>query len=207
MTNLFNQLLNFILGPKDKEGKIKLARPIGIFVVVLLFLVILTFLTQGFIWVIVIGVAAWCWIIFDTNKKNKLRKKKEEIVSLIRVSQITETREIAKRLGFDRYEVEKLLSEMITQVNQMKNSSIKKFSPDLLVLKKAQLDLNQHKIILDKHALDTFSDKLGNTANSILNRFAPKTASPLPDWKCIYCNSMNSPEKHECIHCGAGRTE
>lgn len=207
MTQIFNAIVELFLGPKDENGKIKYTRPLIISVILFIILALLTYVTSGFFLIIILMVGVWSWLIASSNKEANILKQKDELLSLIIASKITSTHQLAKYTGIGYHEVEKLLLDMIKSSTHIKSGYIKKTTNRYAYLKNASLNLNTHEIKLDAKASNTVLDKVGDAANSVLDRFAPKKEIPKPDWKCHYCASMNKSKTYKCEYCGAGKSE
>ena len=113
-------------------------------------------------------------MIASSNKEASILKQKDELLSLIIDSKITSTHQHAKYTGIDYHQVEKLLLDMIKSSIHIKNRYIKKTTNRYAYLKIALLNLNTHEIKLDTKASNTVLDKVGDAANSVLDRFPPK---------------------------------
>ena len=96
---------------------------------------------------------------------------------------------------------------MIKSSTHTKSGYIKKPINRYAYLKNASLNFNTHEIKLDAKASNTVLDKVGDTTNSVLDRFVPKKKIPKSDWKCHYCAYMNKSKACKCEYCGAGKAE
>lgn len=207
MTIIFNKIMDLFLGPKDENGKIKYTRPLIISAILFLLFSLLTYVTSGFFLILILLVGVWSWIIISSNREANILKQKDELLSLIIDSKITSTHQLAKYTGIGYHEVEKLLLDMIKSSTHIKSGYIKKTTNRYAHLKNASLNLNTHEIQLDAKASNTVLDKVGDAANSVLDRFVPRKEIPKPDWKCHYCASLNKSKSYNCEYCGAGKSE
>lgn len=207
MTIIFNKIMDLFLGPKDENGKIKYTRPLIISAILFLLFSLLTYVTSGFFLILILLVGVWSWIIISSNREANILKQKDELLSLIIDSKITSTHQLAKYTGIGYHEVEKLLLDMIKSSTHIKSGYIKKTTNRYAHLKNASLNLNTHEIQLDAKASNTVLDKVGDAANSVLDRFIPRKEIPKPDWKCHYCASLNKSKSYNCEYCGAGKSE
>lgn len=193
---------DLVTGPRDDDGKIRPARPAIIIGVTVVILVVLTWLTRGWIWFAVAFVALYWWLIVEGRKQTAQTKKEEKIRAAFGGVQVMSTFDIARNTGLDVAEVEALLPKMITTATTGRKSR----DASERILRNARFDVTTHKVTLDPRAADTVMQRIGAGANAVLDRFAPaKPAAPKPDWRCDYCRTTNSGDADVCVKCRAGR--
>lgn len=201
-----NQLLvirDLVLGPRDEQGHIRRARPVIIIGTTVVVLAVLTWLTDGYIWLVVITVALWGGLAMFSRKEMLQEKRNEKIREVLAGSQVTSTYDVARVTGFDVNDVETSIVDMISTANMGRKSP----SESLQFLRNAKFDKLAHKVTLDPQATASRAAKLGASASAILDRFAPARVEPKPDWRCQYCRCANVGGAVACQKCGAGRGE
>ena len=134
---------------------------------------------------------------FFMKKEMDKRKRMSNITSIISVSGLTALSEIANAAGLSVTETKSLIAKMI----ELANAKV----PEYKVLKNAHLDHAKNSVVLDAHANDSIMNKIGNSVNSALDRFAPKKEIK-KDWTCKFCGALNKAKDYSCASCGAGRS-
>lgn len=203
MKTLLLQVLGFVMGPKDENGRIRPARPAMIIGVTVIVLVLLTWLTKGYIWLGVGIIALFAWLSIEARKDAIKEKKAKKIRQVLAVAQVSSTYEVSRHTGLGLAEVESMILEMINSANTGRKSRIESEQ----FLRNAQLDLVAHTVTLDPRASDNTLARLGAGANALLDRFAPVKAVPKPDWRCSYCRALNNGDSHHCAKCRASRSD
>lgn len=143
---------------------------------------------------IVMAVGGGAFLIVFGKKAKEKKKKTDKILSIILTSKITSLSIIANTSGLSTSEVSALVEEMIEKANGQ-NAEYK-------MIKNAYIDYAQNEVVLDPHAYDTILNKIGDSVNSVLDRFAPKKEIK-KDWTCQYCKTLNRAEGYTCTGCGA----
>ena len=147
---------------------------------------------------ILIMIAGFVFAILAIKKMAEKRKKMDKILSVISYSETTPLSTVVKNTGFSQNEVVTLIDEIIKAANG-KDERYK-------LLKNARIDYAKGEVVLDLHANDSVLAKIGNSVNSVLDRFAPKKEIK-KDWTCRFCGALNKGGDYTCVSCGAGRIE